>query len=113
MFPVTSNNLTNILIDVQARTIGTTENPEGLPAEVDGDIQYEVLEGDATVVVTPGTNGKQALLVSNSPNQVNRIRMFADARIGTEVSLIEDVIIYTVTAAEAAGFGFVSTEQPK
>lgn len=113
MFSVTSDNLTNILIDLEPRTAGTTENPEGLPAEVDGDIQYEVLEGDATVVPTDGTNGKQALLVSNNPNQVNRIRVFADARIGADVVLIEDEIVYTVTAAEAQGFGFAATAQPK
>jgi hypothetical protein len=113
MYPVTSDNLNNMLIDLSPRTAPTSEEPQGIPAEIDGDIQYELLEGDAEIVVTPGTNGKQVLLVSNSANMVSRVRVFADKRIGAEVVLIEDEIVYTVTAAEAAGFGFTGVAQPK
>jgi hypothetical protein len=113
MYPVTSDNLNNIRLTLDVRTAGTSTNPEGLPAEIDGDVQYEVLEGDVEVVPTDGTNGKEVLLVSNAPNTVNRIRVFADKRLGEETVLIEDEIVYTVTAAEAAGFGFSGVAETK
>ena len=74
------------------------------PAEVDGDIQYELLQGDCQIVVEEGTGGKVVTFLSGSANTVNRIRQYADKIVGEGVENIEDEIVYTVTSAEAASF---------
>lgn len=104
MIAVSTDNEQKIKITLQPMTKGTsTDGPQ--PAQVDGDVSYEVTEGDATVEVVDGTGGKEAYLVSGSANTVNRIRVSADADLGEGVATIEEEVIYTVTQAGAAGLG--------
>lgn len=104
MIAVSTDNEQKIKLTFQPMTKGTsTTGPQ--PAEVDGDIAYEVTEGDATVEVVEGTGGKEAYLVSGSPNTVNRITVTADADLGEGVATIQEEVVYTVTQAGAAGLG--------
>ena len=82
----------------------------GQPAEVEGGLQTEVLEGDVTTRV----EGMEVVVVSGSTIGSARVRVFADADLGPETSHIEDIIEVTLSGARAASFGVtVGTPRPK
>lgn len=99
-------------------TYGVVSRPDSQgntqPASVDGDIKYDLLEGDVQIQVTPGTGGKEVLFITGAPNTLNRIRQYADADLGEGVRTIEDEIVLTVLQPEAEGFFKVNaTLEPK
>jgi hypothetical protein len=86
----------------------------GNPATVDGDVQYEVTSGDATVEVVPDTNGTQAYLVSGSPDTLSTIRYYADGDLSEEVAMVEDTVTLTVTQPGVSSLGVTfGTPEPK
>ena len=96
---VTITSEQKIKITVAPQTEG------GNPAEVDGDVLYEVVSGDATVEPVDGTGGKEAYLVSGESGVLSVVRVYADGDTSEAEAMIEDEISLTVIAPGAASLG--------
>lgn len=95
MFPITSNT------EQQVRVAFAPKTESGNDATIDGAIRFEVTEGDATV--SAGTNDLEIVVKPGAANVLSRIRVYADADLDAgEERLIEEELVYTVTAVEAA-----------
>lgn len=83
----------------------------GQPAQVEGVINFEVLDGTATV--EPDADGKGAYLISGNDIGTSTIKVSADADLGAGVELIEDTISLVVIhpKATALGISFGEPEQ--
>lgn len=84
----------------------------GNPAPIDGALVVEVISGDATFSQDPAE--PLSFYVISGEAGVSQLKVSADADTGAGVVKIEEVVTYTVSAAQAAGFGFVvSPAEPK
>ncbi len=78
------------------------------PAAIDGPVTFEVTQGDATV--EPDEDGKGAFLVSGSAME-NKIKVSADADLGSGVETISDEISLVVENPKATSLG-MSFDEP-
>jgi hypothetical protein len=105
MYPVTSTNEEKVTIVLNPTTAA------GNPATVDGAPVWSIESGDATLEVA--ADGLSCVIISGAADVVNTISVTADADMGEGVSSISETIVYTVTAAQAAGLGVSSSVSPK
>lgn len=83
----------------------TPEISPGVPAPVDGEVQWEVLSGNSTfTIVDPGV-GLTATLRSEDGIGVTRLKATGDADLGGGVVPISIEIELTVIGPQAQGFG--------
>lgn len=108
MISATSTNTEKLLVSLTVTTAPLSDGSTR-PADVEGDVKWELLEGDVTIEVVEGTGGKEAVITAGTANTVNRISIKADADLGEGVSEITEELVYTVTTAPAAGFGAAIT----
>lgn len=103
---ITTTNEEQIPITLNPRTT------QGHPVEVQNP-EWTVLDGPSTIV--PSEDGKSCMFVSSDEaNTVTSVKIKADADLGDGVIPIEDVIVYTVTHANASSLGLQSGPvQPK
>jgi hypothetical protein len=84
--------------------------PGGKPAQVDGVPTWEVVSGDSTV--TPAADGLSAVIRSSDDPGDTQILVKADAKIGSEIEEISDIIEVSVQGAMAKNLG-VSIGTPR
>ena|SRR5687767_2859579 len=96
---ITSTNEQKVPVKLEPKTIG------GQPAQVDGPVLWETLEGDATFDF-PG-EGLEGFIVSGTAVGHSQVKATADADMGAGVRHIEIIFDYEVTAAGAETFGVV------
>lgn len=86
--------------------------PQGNPATLDGDIQFEVLSGDVSVEMNE--DGLSGFLIAGSTIGVAQVRFFGDADLSVGIRTIEEIADVQITNAEAATLGIsFGTAQPK
>ena len=101
MITVNSTNEQDVVLTADPRT------EAGNPAQVDGNLMGEVLEGAVEVEEISGTQ----IRLKNASLGLNRVRVYADADLGEGVRNIEEEVIYVVNEAEAFSLGLsVTTE---
>lgn len=101
-------NLTNeekILVAVNPTT------PGGHPAQLDGPITVEKIEGEGSFEVMDDRSFK---VISSDAPGITRYSVKGDADLGEGVVEITDEIVLSTAGAQASGFGFVlGTPEPK
>lgn len=103
-----------ILVGVEARTEGTTANPDGKPAKIDGAFKWEVLEGDVTLETVSDSDSKsERKIVGVTPNSTYQVQASADADLGEGVTTISRIFAGVVTEAGAAEVGGVTIGTPE
>ena len=104
-----------ILVGVEARTEGTTANPDGKPATIDGLFNWEVLEGDVTLTEVTNTDGGSSQYINGvTPNTTYQVKVSADADKTPEgVQLIDHIFAGVVTEAGAAELAGVTIGTPE
>lgn len=85
------------------RTAGTSTNPGGQPAPVDGAPVWAVEEGDATITVAE--DGMSAVALPGAANTLSRITAKADGDMTEGVAEVSEEIILTVVEAGLASIG--------
>lgn len=106
MVAITSTNEQKVLVALAPVTAA------GNPAQLDGAPQWTVTEGDATLEVAE--DGLSAYLISGEGNVVNKITITADGDLDSdEIRPVSEELVYTVTLAEAIGFGVTTVVEPK
>lgn len=78
----------------------------GHPAPLDGALVIEVVSGEGTFSQDPA-EPLSFYVISGDNAGVTEYKVTADADTGAGVVSIEESVVYDVTAAQAAGFGFV------
>ena len=92
-------------------TVHPTSDAQGTPAEVDGDLVYEVLSGDGTVVTTDDTGspdwvqGRSAWLVGGTSFDDFLTKISADADLGEGVETISDTVLLHIDHPKATSLG--------
>lgn len=103
-----------ILVGVEARTEGTTANPDGKPAKIEGAFNWEVLEGDVTLETVSDSDSKsERKIVGVTPNSTYQVQASADADLGEGVTTISRIFAGVVTEAGAAEVGGVTIGFPE
>lgn len=97
MLQITSTNEQKVPVMLDPKTAA------GNPAEVQN-VVFEVLEGDATVVVIDDKNVE----VVSGTGGLSKIKVTADADLGEGVVELMDEIEYFVTQAQASSLGFAA-----
>jgi len=101
MYSTTSTSEEKVLITLNPSTSA------GNPAVVDSAPAWNLLEGDCTLV--PAQDGMSCELISGASGVINQIEVTADGDMTEGVRSISEIIVYTVTAPEAANLGISST----
>lgn len=104
-----------ILVGVEARTEGTTANPDGKPAKIDGAFNWEVIEGDVTLETVSDSESKSERKITGvTANSTYQVRAWADADMTPEgVTVIDRIFAGVVTEAGAAEVGGVTIGTPE
>lgn len=100
---ITLTDEQKVTLTLNPRTAGTSTNPNGNPAQVDGVPQWSVTEGDVTLEAAE--DGMSATVFSGAANVNSKVSVSADADLGEGVSTIEDVLDVAVVAASASALG--------
>jgi len=109
MIEVKSTNEEKVHIHLNPQRLkkGTTDQYEDAP--IDGDITYEVTEGDATV---DDTDNRNPFFVSGDQAMESKIEASADADLGAGIETIVQQFSYVVSFPKATGFG-VTMDAPE
>lgn len=91
-----------ISVGVDPRTEGTSTQPEGKPAPIDGNVTWSVEDGDVTIESIGSEAEKTVNIVSGTANSTYRVRAKADADLGEGVVEIAVDFAGVVTQAGAA-----------
>lgn len=95
MFSVTTDNKSKITV---------TATPDG---PIDGPLRVTVQDGDGTVEQDPATPLSFKAVSGSIAGQTHYL-VEGDVRAGADVSLISEVVEYTVSAAEAKSLGMAA-----
>lgn len=99
-----------LTIEQKQRVILAPKTNSGGSAEVDGTPTWELTEGTATV--EPEADGKAAWIISSdTPGDVSKFKVTADADRGEGVRNIVAELVLTTTEAEANDLG-ITLEPP-
>lgn len=104
-----------ILVGVEPRTEGTTANPDGKPAKIDGNIQWEVITGTVTLETVPDAPlDGQRKIVGVTAGESYEVRAWADTDVTPEgVQVIDHIFAGVVTEAGAAELGGITIGTPE
>ncbi len=107
MLEVTSSN------EEQVPITASPVSSSGKPARFDGALRITVQSGNSTFTQDPATPNAFNVVSEDAPGVTDYL-VEGDADLGSGVTLIQEVVRYTVTGANAAAFGLVGgTAIPK
>lgn len=108
MLTIASTNEEKVPVTASPVTAG------GAPAQVDGPLRITVQSGEATFEA-PTPEAPLTFKAVSGPNPGTSVFLVeADADLGDGVRLIQDLVTYEVSGAEAASFGLVAgAPEPK
>jgi hypothetical protein len=92
-----------LTLTLAPRTAGTSTNPDGKPARVDGVPTWTVVSGDVTL--TAAEDGLSAVVIPGAANTNSVIEVTADADLGEGVTAITDTVDVAVVEASASALG--------
>lgn len=105
LFTITTEQ--KLTLTLAPRTAGTSSNPDGNPANVDGAPVWEVTGGDITI--TPSADGLSCEVLPGAQDTNSVITVTADADLGEGVTSIIDTVDVAVVAASASRLGLTGS----
>jgi hypothetical protein len=104
---IASNNEQKVKVTAQPTT------SSGKPASLDGPLRVTVQSGEGTFTQDAAEPNSFFAVSGDNPGTTEYL-VEGDADLGTDETLIQDVITYEVSGAQAANFGLVAgTPEPK